>query len=284
MSNLSHNQSSPFDSIRRTDEHGNEFWYGRELMPLIEYVKWQRFEDVIDRAKISCEVAGFKAEDHFSHLPGSVTAKGRFGNDYKLSRYACHLVAMNGDVRKSAIAHAQAYFSSKASQSEPITSALPQASQADLTRQVIEEAEVSIDWLVSKLGIDETLGKQMMIDVVLSQRPHLKPVFEQAKKLIGASDPLDTVGMNVTQVGEHLSPALKAAEVNTLLEKMGLQYKVGRASTKTGKLKYFWQLTKEGERHSVVHKVTSSNTEWNGNQIKWQKSVVELIQEQLDSK
>lgn len=250
-------------------------------MPLLEYAKWQRFEDVIERAKLSCEVAGFSSADHFSHLPGSVSGFGRFGDDCKLSRYACHLVAMNGDVRKEAIAQAQAYFSFSAAGKE-----LSQADAPSVVLQVqksIEEAEVLGDWLVG-MGIDKTIGKQLKIDMVASQHPHLKGTFEQAKKFIAASDPLESVGMNATQVGEHLNPVKKAKEVNELLEAMGLQYKVERTSTKTGKLKYFWQVTEGGQKYSVVHKVTNTDTDWNGNQIKWQMSVVGLIQERLDDK
>jgi prophage antirepressor-like protein len=156
-------------------------------------------------------------------------------------------------------------------------------SPAQIAQQVIAEAEAVINWTVESLGIDETIGKQMKVDMVGNQLPHLKPSLEPIKKLIGASDPLESVGMNATQIGEHLTPIKKAKEVNDLLESMGLQYKVTRISTKTGKPKYFWQVTEEGQKHSVVHKVTNSNTDWNGNQIKWQKSVVKLIQEQIDS-
>lgn len=112
-------QTSPFDSIRHQDEQG-EYWMGRELMPLLEYVKWQRFNEAIERAKISCSVAGFSIEENFIHLPGSVSAKGRLGDNYKLSRYACHLIAMNGDVRKEAIASAQSYFSIKTHEAETV--------------------------------------------------------------------------------------------------------------------------------------------------------------------
>jgi hypothetical protein len=155
---------------------------------------------------------------------------------------------------------------------------------AQIAQQVIAEAEAVINWTVESLGIDETIGKQMKVDMVGNQLPHLKPSLEPIKKLIGASDPLESVGMNATQIGEHLTPIKKAKEVNDLLESMGLQYKVTRISTKTGKPKYFWQVTEEGQKHSVVHKVTNSNTDWNGNQIKWQKSVVKLIQSQLDDR
>lgn len=155
------------------------------------------------------------------------------------------------------------------------------ASPAELTALAIEEAELSANWLNRVLGIDETIAKQMMIDMVASQRPHLKPSLEQAKKLIAAADPLDTVGMNATQLGEHLDPIKTAKEVNELLEKMGLQYKMYRISTKSGKQKWEWQVTEEGVKYSTVHKVTNRGTGWNGGQIKWQKLVINLVREYL---
>ena len=136
------NQSSPFDSIRHEDEDG-EYWMGRELMPLLEYTKWQRFEDAIDRAKISCQVAGFNSGKHFAHLPGSVSAKGRFGDDFKLTRHACHLIAMNGDIRKTAIAQAQSYFSAKAYEAEVFIPA--QNDRLEEQRLRIRELELQVE-------------------------------------------------------------------------------------------------------------------------------------------
>jgi phenylalanyl-tRNA synthetase beta subunit len=159
----------------------------------------------------------------------------------------------------------------------------PSKATASDPRLVMAELNIA-EQLLLEMGIDTTIVKQLKFDNAIAYLPNAKQMLEAGKKFIASSDPLDTVGMNVTQVGEHLNPTLKATEVNNLLEKMGLQYKVTRTSTRTGKLKYFWQVTEEGEKYSVVHKVTNSNTEWNGNQIKWQKSVVTLIQENLDSK
>jgi hypothetical protein len=120
MSNLSlpQNPDSPFDSIRRFDAEGNECWYARELMAFLGYAKWQRFESAIDRAKLSCLNSELNADMHFAHLPGAVSGDGRFGGNYKLSRHACHLIAMTGDPRKTEIATAQKYFSGKVREAE----------------------------------------------------------------------------------------------------------------------------------------------------------------------
>ena len=102
-----------FEDIKHIDEYGNEYWSARELMPLLEYSKWERFSNAIDNAKVACEKSGYNIEDHFPGtgkmvLIGSKTS--RKVNDYKLSRYACYLIVQNGDSRKKTIALAQTYF------------------------------------------------------------------------------------------------------------------------------------------------------------------------------
>jgi DNA-damage-inducible protein D len=152
MTNLT--QSSPFDSTRHEDEYG-EYWLARELMPLLEYSKWQRFLDAIDRAKISCKSSKANPSNHFEFLPGSVktTGGGRPGDDYRLTRYACHLIAMNGDVRKDAIALAQSYFSAKAYEAEVVVP----AQGAELERLKIERdiAQANATITVSQLKLAE---------------------------------------------------------------------------------------------------------------------------------
>jgi BRO family, N-terminal domain len=108
----------PFDSIRHLDDKEKEYWLARELQKILGYTKWQRFEDAIDRATISCEAAGGSKALHFNHLPGAVSGSGRTGDDYKLSRHGCYLVAINGDVRKPEIAAAQSYFAIKTREAE----------------------------------------------------------------------------------------------------------------------------------------------------------------------
>jgi hypothetical protein len=119
--NQDHDQSkSPFDSIKRIDREGCEYWMARELMKLLGYVKWQRFEDAIERSKISLKNSNGNPDEHFTHLPGAVSGKGRFGDNYKLSRYATYLLAMNGDPRKPEIAQAQSYFVVKTREAETV--------------------------------------------------------------------------------------------------------------------------------------------------------------------
>lgn len=112
---------SLFDSIKHINEYGEEYWSARELMPILEYKKWERFINAIEKAKESCETSGNKISDHFAGA-GKMVSIGsgadREVEDYHLSRYACYLIAMNGDPRKEAIALAQTYFAVKTRQQE----------------------------------------------------------------------------------------------------------------------------------------------------------------------
>ena len=102
-----------FEDIKHIDENGVEFWYARELMIILEYKQWRRFESVINKAKESCENSDISVFDHFTDVSKTIKMpKGAEKTipDYKLTRYACYLIAQNGDSRKKVIALAQTYF------------------------------------------------------------------------------------------------------------------------------------------------------------------------------
>ena len=102
-----------FEDIKHIDEFSNEYWLARELQNVLGYSQWRRFENTISKAKTSCDNSNVRVEDHFANI-GKMINLGKGGtrnvNDYKLSRYACYLVAQNGDSRKKVIALAQTYF------------------------------------------------------------------------------------------------------------------------------------------------------------------------------
>ena len=113
MNEIKNYTGSIFDSIKHIDEFGNEYWEARELMCALEYVQWRRFEEVIDKAKIACINSSVDINGQFADvgkLSINVNGGKRKINDYKLSRYACYLIAQNGDSRKKTIALAQTYF------------------------------------------------------------------------------------------------------------------------------------------------------------------------------
>lgn len=102
-----------FETIKKVDENGIEYWDARELMPLLGYEKWERFEEVIKRAMQACLNSGQDANNHFPGAGKMVNIGSnsvREVRNYKLDRYACYLIAQNGDSRKEEIAQAQTYF------------------------------------------------------------------------------------------------------------------------------------------------------------------------------
>ena len=88
-----------FDDIRH-EADGIEYWYARELMKLLDYVQWRNFDNAINKAMVSCENNGNVAEDHFSRFNNTIEVGNgalREVEDYMLTRYACYLIAENGD-------------------------------------------------------------------------------------------------------------------------------------------------------------------------------------------
>ncbi len=110
-----------FESIKKIDEGGFEYWTARELMTVLGYETWRRFEDAIGRAKQACLNSRQFPQDHFADI-GNMTQIGhgimRKLDDFKLDRYACYLIAQNGDSSKKEIAMAQTYFALQARKQE----------------------------------------------------------------------------------------------------------------------------------------------------------------------
>jgi hypothetical protein len=149
---------SPFDAIRREDERG-EHWSARNLMPLMGYgADWRNFAEAIDRAKRTAANTGYDPADLFVH----VTEKtgGRPREDFRLTRFAAYLVAMNGDPRKPEVAAAQAYFAVRTREAETGTQVVQLGDpldelqrQTDMTQRAIaiarqqqHRAEVAETW------------------------------------------------------------------------------------------------------------------------------------------
>ena len=105
--------SASFEEIKHIDENGVEFWYARELQSVLDYKEWRKFDGVIQRAIKACKNSNINASDHFVGADKMVSIGSgatRKQIDYKLTRYACYLIAQNGDSRKKVIALAQTYF------------------------------------------------------------------------------------------------------------------------------------------------------------------------------
>jgi len=148
-------QSPDFDSIRQINSYGKEYWSGRELMPLLGYQSWQKFEGAIKRAITACEQAGQVRTDHFI---GSVKmiqiGKGgqREVKDYNLSRFACYLTALNGEPSKPEIAAAQAYFVQATRENELHRLAEQQNRRIEL-RERVAEGNKSLNEAAAQAGV-----------------------------------------------------------------------------------------------------------------------------------
>lgn len=111
--NIMNKTEKNFEDIKHIDKNGVEFWYARELMEMLEYSKWGNFIKVIDKAKKSCENSNNTIFEHFADVGKTIKMPKNAEKtieDMKLTRYACYLIAQNGDSRKKAIALAQTYF------------------------------------------------------------------------------------------------------------------------------------------------------------------------------
>ena len=113
MNELTKEVASLFENLRHVDESGVEYWSAREIYPYLGYNQWRGFAEALERAKESCKSASQPIEKHFadvrktSPMPNGGTKEIP---DIHLTRYACYLVAQNGDPRKTEIAQAQTYF------------------------------------------------------------------------------------------------------------------------------------------------------------------------------
>lgn len=129
----------------------------------------------------------------------------------------------------------------------------------------------AMEQMLSDMGIDPVLLRQVKLDTVAKYNPELKDMAELGKKLLGAENPLLSVGLTPTQLGAKLDPPLSARQVNAKLEDLGLQYR-----DCSGK-KPIWQLTDAGHEYGQVYLATKD--QWSGAQIHWQVQVLDLLGE-----
>lgn len=131
-----------FDDLKRTSEHGASYWSARDIQSLFGYSQWRRFEEAIQRAITSCGQSGNEPNHHFASA-GKMIALGKGGMrdvpDVHLSRFACYLIAQNGDSRKPEIALAQMYFAIQTRRQELSDAYAQDLERVELRNQTKEE-------------------------------------------------------------------------------------------------------------------------------------------------
>lgn len=131
-----------FEDLKQTNEHDAEYWSARDLQPLLGYSQWRRFADAVNRAITSCEQTGNNPGHHFAGAGKPIVGgKGAVQtvDDYQLSRFACYLIAQNGDPRKPEIAQAQKYFAIQTRKQELSEQFAADQERLELRKQTSEE-------------------------------------------------------------------------------------------------------------------------------------------------
>ena len=156
-SNSNNNYHSPFESIKQIDNDGNEYWFARDLQEVLEYSEWRNFSKIIEKAKNACETSGHRVQSEFVDTNKLVDVGAnlqRSIQDIVLSRYACYLIAMNGDPRKEVIALAQTYFAVKTHEQEQLELQNEDSLRLQI-RQDIKEHNISLAEAANQAGIKE---------------------------------------------------------------------------------------------------------------------------------
>lgn len=206
-----------FEEIKKIDEDGVEYWEARELMKILEYSEWRNFEKVIEKAKTACTLSQQNVIDHFVDINKMIiVGKGanREALDYKLSRYACYLIAQNGDSTKEPIALAQTYFATQTRKQE-LFETLTEDEKRLLTRDEVTDHNKKLFKTAKDSGV-RNFGK--FNDAGYLGLYGLTNKQIQKKKKLGEDKLLDRAGatelaanlFRITQTDEQLNIKLKA--------------------------------------------------------------------------
>ncbi|MDO8584871.1 MAG: DNA damage-inducible protein D [bacterium] len=200
-----------FEGIKNVDENGVEYWDARELLPILGYEKWQNAEDVIARAARACINSGQDVDNHFTKLSKMVNIGSNTVREvvnYKLDRYACYLIAQNGDPKKIEIAMAQTYFAIQTRRQE-VFEQLPDAEKRLFIRSEVSDYNKKLFKTarqagVSKFGLFNDAGYRGLYGMPLSEIERRKGINKGELLDRAGSTELAANLFRITQTDEKL--------------------------------------------------------------------------------
>ena len=191
--------TSTFEGHAQRTEQGIEYWLARDLQTLLGYAEWRNFTVVLAKAKTACEVSGHLVADHFVDINKMVdlgSGSQRQVDDVMLTRYACYLVAQNGDPKKPEIAFAQSYFAIQARRAELIEQRILETerirarkklteTEKDLSQVIFEQTGGNQDFaLIRSKGDAALFGKSTQAMKAQWQVPDSRPLADFAPTII----------------------------------------------------------------------------------------------------
>ena len=191
--------TTTFEAHAQQTESGVEFWLARDIQHLLGYTKWDNFLNVVSKAKTACEVSGHQVTDHFADVGKMVdlgSGSQREVDDLMLTRYACYLIAQNGDPKKQEIAFAQTYFAVQTRRAELIEQRLLDAerisarkklttTEKELSNVIFEQAGNNQDFaLIRSKGDQALFGKSTQAMKAQWKVPDMRPLADFAPTII----------------------------------------------------------------------------------------------------
>ena len=188
-----------FEAHAQQTDGGVEFWLARDVQHLLGYTKWENFLNVVSRAKTACEISGHAVADHFPEVRKMVdlgSGSQREVDDLMLTRYACYLIAQNGDPKKQEIAFAQTYFAIQTRRAELIEKRILEAervsarkklttTEKELSEVIFEQTGGSQDFgLIRSKGDHALFGKSTQAMKAQWKVPDSRPLADFAPTII----------------------------------------------------------------------------------------------------